>query len=51
MKSIQDIIFEDAANESKLGKKFDNVFKKNQNKLTRIIQSRQEHWDDNEEEK
>lgn len=47
MKSIQDIIFEDAANESKLGKKFDNVFKKNQNKLTRIIQSRQEHWDDN----
>lgn len=47
MKSIQKYICEDAANESKLGKKFDNVFKKNQNKLTRIIQSRQEHWDDN----
>ena len=47
MKSIKDIICEDASNESKLGKKFDNVFKKNQNKLTRIIQSRQEHWDDN----
>lgn len=47
MKSIKEFIFEDAANESKLGKKFDNIFKKNQNKLTRIIQSRQEHWDVN----
>ena len=49
MKSIEQIPIENNNNvtETKLGKKFDNVFKKNQNKLTRIIQSRQDHWDAN----
>jgi hypothetical protein len=52
MKSIEQIPVENEGNasESKLGKKFDNVFKKNQNKLTRIIQSRQDHWDANKNE-
>ena len=33
MKSIEDFLFENEENESKIGKKFDNVFKKNQNNL------------------
>ena len=46
MKSLLEyMVFEDANNESKMGKKIDNIFKKNPNKLAQIIQSRQEHWD------
>lgn len=48
MKSlIEYVVNENASNESNIGKMLDNVFQKNQNKLTRIIQSRQAHWDDN----
>lgn len=49
MKSLTEYTNNQLINEdvdvSKIGEKIDNIFKKNQNKLTRIIQSRQEHWD------
>lgn len=45
MKKLIEYVCEDAANESRLGKKIDSIFKNNQNKLNQIIQSRQDHWD------